>query len=125
MTLLRRPVASLLTIALALPGVVRAETSLTTTTASAPKSARIRSTPIMDSAKRQMQTLAAAKGRRNQGAPPPAEVIGATYGLIFGGYAGLYIASRSCHCESDAGALIGSGIGAVAGWWLVRKLTRP
>jgi hypothetical protein len=79
----------------------------------------------MDSAKRQVQMLAAAKGRRNQGAPPPPEVAGATFGLIFGAYAGLYIASRSCNCESDSGALIGSAIGAVAGWWLARKLNHP
>lgn len=82
------------------------------------------STPVLDSGKRQVRTLAAAAGRRNQAASPQTAAAFAV-GAVIGGYAGLYVGARACRCESPSAALAGTLIGGAVGIWVAQKLSHP
>jgi hypothetical protein len=84
---------------------------------------------LTDAAKQQVGRLAPARERRDQGWPPPpppmpAWAAGMIAGLIVGGYAGLGIEGKRCHCESGKGLLVGAAIGGSGGGLLVWRLTR-
>jgi uncharacterized protein YcfJ len=112
-----------LVVLLVIPGVAPAQTIAVQTPVTNSAALTVPRTPILDSGKRQLKKLSLT-ARRNQGAPDPT-AVGFTLGALIGGYAGMYVAARGCHCESDKGVLAGLFVGGAVGMWLARKLPRP
>lgn len=83
-------------------------------------------TPILDAGRRHVKQMAASTGRRHQGiGADPRMAAGFALGAMLGGYAGLYVAARNCHCESDRGVVVGMLAGGAAGVWIAHKLSHP
>jgi len=54
----------------------------------------------------------------------PAWIAGAIGGFVAGGSVGFVLDGRHCDCERARGFVIGGALGAVAGGWIVARLTR-
>ena len=140
MSLPRRVLACLLTVALAPGGAVLAQSIrveiastrhdlVSMSTPADPVTPAGRPARLTDAAKREAETLVPVRERRDQGGPPPRPAmppwaVGMLAGLVVGGYVGFGIEGRRCHCESGKGFLVGSAIGGVGSGLLVWRLTR-
>jgi len=120
---IRRHLVSALVVLLIRPGVVSAQTVAVQPSVRNSVAATAPRTPILDSGKRQVKKLSATR-RRNQGALDPVGA-GFAFGAVIGGYAGMYVAARSCHCESGKGVIAGLLLGGAVGAWLAQKVSHP
>jgi len=125
MCFIKRTVAFLVTLTLVPAGVAVAGTPGAATRLTSPKIVSTSATPILDSGRRYVAKMAVGSGRRRQATTPdPRMAAGFPVGAMIGGYAGLYVGARACHCESSKAAVAGMALGATAGLWIAYKLMR-